>query len=92
MAFAEEFTPFFADFGVDGTLAGTAVRLLKDVQTIDEGPGALTQQTDFLLMPGSGATPAPTQVLVAEGVNYAVRQVLAEPPDGALQRLVVVRT
>lgn len=37
MAFTEDFTPFFADFGEAATLAGVAVRV------IFEGPGGTVQ-------------------------------------------------
>lgn len=30
MAFVEDFSPFFADFGVDGTLAGEPVQVIFD--------------------------------------------------------------
>lgn len=51
MAFAESFTQYFADFGIPATLAGVAVTGMLDMETIDEGPGALTQRTSFLLQP-----------------------------------------
>ena len=91
MAFAESFTQYFADFGIPATLAGVAVTGMLDMETIDEGPGALTQRTSFLLQPTTAVAPAQGQSLVAQSTTYTVRQVLKEPPDGALTRLVVTR-
>jgi hypothetical protein len=89
VAFVENFAPFFADFGVDGTLAGTPVRGILDTATdVYEGE-LLTQRPTFLLAPG--AAPAVGQSLVLAAATYTVRQVLAEPPDGALSRLVLVK-
>lgn len=90
MAFVEDFAPYFADFGVAGTLAGTAVRGLLDVETVDDF-GVVTQTTSYLMEPTTAVTPAVGQALVADGVTYTVRQVQLEPPDGALRRLVLTR-
>jgi len=91
MAFVESFAPLFADFGVAATLAGTPVVGMLDLETLDEGPGALTQRVSFLLQPDPALAPAQGQTLVANATTYTVRQVLKEPPDGALTRLVVTR-
>lgn len=88
---AEDFAPFFADFAVTATLAGSEIRGILDVEDWDEGPGAITQRTSFLMQPMAGVTPIQGNQLVADGVTYKVRQVLREPPDGALSRLVLVR-
>lgn len=90
--FAEDVSSYFADFGTQALLAGVAVTGLLDMQTADDSFGTVTQQQDFLLKPGAAVTPASGQVLVAAGVTYTVRQVLAEPPDGALKRLVLARS
>lgn len=91
MAFVEDLSPFFVDFGDEATLAGSAVRGMLNVDTFDEGPGVLTSQQSFLLQPGHGLTPAAGDSLVLGATTYTVRQVLLEPPDGAMQRLVLVR-
>lgn len=92
MAFVEDFTPYFADFGVAATLAGVAVVGILDVERRDDGFGTVTQTTSFLLRPGAAVSPAQGQALVVGATTtYTVRQVLAEPPDGALTRLVVTR-
>lgn len=91
MALVEDFTPYFADFGVAGTLAGVAVVGILDVERSDDGFGVITQTASFLLRPGAAVTPAQGQSLVVGATTYTVRQVLAEPPDGALTRLVLTR-
>lgn len=92
MAFAETFAGYFADFAIAGTVNGVAVRGILDLETFDEGPGStVTQRTSVLLEPGAAVTPAANQAAVFEGVTYTVRQVLREPPDGALTRLILAR-
>ena len=89
MPFVEDLSPLFADFGLAATLNGAAVFGLLDLQTELWDGQTATQSTSYLLPAGSA--PAVGQALVAAGVAYTVRQVLAEPPDGVLQRLVLVR-
>lgn len=91
MAFVEDFAPLFSDFAAAGTLAGVAVSGIIDAQDFDDGPGVITRGTSYLLKPTTAVTPAPGQSLVAGGVTYTVRQVLREPPDGALTRLILAR-
>jgi hypothetical protein len=40
MSFAENLAPFFAEFGDDGTLAGSPVRVLYDSPYIEAGLGS----------------------------------------------------
>ena len=87
----EDLAPFFTDFAVAGLLAGVAVLGIWDAEDYDEGPGVVTRRTSFLLKPGAAVTPAQGQALVSGGITYTVRQVLREPPDGVLTRLVVAR-
>ena len=87
----EDLAPLFTDFAVAGTLAGVAVSGILDAEDYDEGPGVITRRTSFLLKPGAAVTPAQGQALVSAGITYSVRQVLREPPDGALTRLVLAR-
>jgi hypothetical protein len=89
--FAEDTSSYFADFGIAATLAGLPVTGILDMQAAEDGLGTVAQQQEFLLQPGAGVTPAGGQVLVAQGISYTVRQVLKEPPDGVLQRLVIAR-
>lgn len=86
----ENFAPFFADFGTAATLAGVAVTGIVDLESADD-LASIAPRTSFLLKPGAAVTAAPGQALVVGATTYTVRQVLAEPPDGALQRLVLAR-
>jgi len=91
MPFSETLAPFFADFGVAGTLAGAPVRGIFDAASIVEGfDGAVTQAPSYQL-----ATPAAPvavgAVLVIPAGTYTVRQALADEPDGATTRLVLAR-
>lgn len=87
----EDFTPYFADFGTAGTLSGVSVRGIFDsASEVVEGD-AITQRPTYLIQPSDGVSPTQGQVLALGGASYQVRQVLAEPPDGVLSRLVLVR-
>lgn len=88
--FTEDFTPYFADFAQAGTLAGVEVSGILDVESLDEF-STVTQRTTFLLKPTTEVGASAGQVLATGGVNYTVRQVLQETPDGALKRLVLAR-
>lgn len=88
--FTEDFTPFFQDFAQAGTLAGVDVSGILDVESLDEF-STVTQRTTFLLKPTTAVGASAGQVLATGGVNYTVRQVLQETPDGALKRLVLAR-
>jgi len=90
MPFTETMAPFFADFGEDATLAGVAVRGMVNVESFDE-LDTVAQRTDFLLQPTTAVAAAAGQSLVLRGATYTVRQVLKEPPDGVLLRLVLAR-
>ena len=94
MAFVEDLSLFFADFGEVCTLAGATVRAIVDTSAIeDSASGIVTQGPSALLTTAAAqaASAAPGQVFRAAGVNYQVRQVLAEPPDAAFTRLVLAR-
>ncbi len=88
--FTEDFTPYFEDFAQAGTLAGVDVTGVFDVESLDEF-STVTQRTTFLLKPTTAVGASVGQQLVTGGVTYTVRQVLQEPPDGALKRLVLAR-
>lgn len=90
MALVEAFSPFFVDFGEAATLNGVAVRGMVNVESFDE-LDSVTQRTDFMLEPTTAVAAAAGQSMVLRGVSYTVRQVLREPPDGVLQRLVLAR-
>lgn len=90
MAFAEDLSPFLADFGVAANLNGSAVTAVVDTSSEDVD-GIVTQGPSALMTSAASAAAAPGQTFVASGVTYNVRQVLKEPPDGAFTRLVLVR-
>lgn len=91
MAFTEDLAPFFADFGGAATLNGAAVTAMVDTQTQLEVDGVLTQVPTALVRTSEAGLAAPGQSFVASAVSYLVRQVMREPPDGALTRLVLAR-
>ena len=91
MPLVESFAPFFTDFAAAGTVNGVAVSGILDIEDFDEGPGAITQRTSVLLKPTTAVTPVVGHAAVFGGVTYTVRQILREPPDGALTRLVLSR-
>lgn len=91
MAFTENLAAYFVDFGVDGTLAGAPVRGHFDSSSlVEDGDGVVTQAPSFLL-PAPATAPAPGASLVLPSGSYTVRRTLAQPPDGALVRLVLTR-
>jgi hypothetical protein len=91
VAFTEDLAPFFADFGGAATLNSVAVTAIVDTQTVIEVDGIATQQPTALVRTSEASVAAPGQSFVANAVTYIVRQVLREPPDGALTRLVLAR-
>ena len=91
MAFAETFSGFFAEFATTATLNGVTVGGIFDVETLDEGFGVVTQRASFLLDPTTNPVASVGYTFVHDGVTYSVRQVLREPPDGVLKRLILVR-
>lgn len=92
MAFVEDLSLFFADFGEVCTLAGATVRAIVDTSAIeDTAAGIVTQGPSALLTTAQASAAAPGQAFTAAGVTYTVRQVLPEPPDAAFTRLVLAR-
>jgi hypothetical protein len=92
VAFTEDIAPFFADFGGAATLNSVAVTAIVDTQTVIEVDGGVaTQQPTALVRTSEASVAAPGQSFVANAVTYIVRQVLREPPDGVLTRLVLAR-
>lgn len=80
MAFAETLTPFFADFGVDGTLAGQPVRVIFDAPADQMLGGGLIAQVPQVQI-ASASVPADAEglALVIPAGSYTVREHL---PDG----------
>lgn len=89
--FTEDLAPFFADFAVAGTLNGVPVFGMLDAEAQDDGNGLVMHGHSYLLDPAAAVVAQPGQQLVVAGVTYAVRQVVSEPPDGTLKRLVLAR-
>jgi hypothetical protein len=88
--FVEDLAPFMADFGQVATLDGVAVRGIFDTQTSLEFAAGALYDSPSLLVTASDASGAAAGHAVVVGSNtYTVRQVLAEPPDGAMVRLVL---
>lgn len=96
MAFVENLAPMLADFGEPVVLAGASVRAIFDTQAVDPITGAVTLEPSVLLRAASAPAAAVGQTMVRNtatgAVSYTVRQVLQEPPDGALLRLVLARS
>lgn len=89
MAFVEDLAPFFADFGEAVTVNGVAaVAIFSSASELVLGDSMTVQPT--LELPATVAT-AVGHVCVARGVSYTVRQVLDQPPDGAIRQLVLAR-
>lgn len=87
MDFAEDLTHYFADFGEAVTVAGVATRGIFDVATeLQVGDALVAAPT--LLLPASVAA-ADGNACIVRSATYTVRQVLQEPPDGAMRRLVL---
>ena len=82
MAFVEDFTAYFADFGEAATLAGVAVRGIFDrphqLAAVGQYGMASTQPT-FSLPTAQVTTSIVGQSLVCLGVTYVVA---AHEPDG----------
>lgn len=89
--FTEDTSVFFADFAVDATLNGSAVRAIVDTQSEIVLDGVVTQAPSALLRTSQSSAAAPGQSFVANATTYNVRQVLREPPDGVMTRLVLTR-
>jgi hypothetical protein len=91
VAFAEYLSPLLADFGVDATLAAAPLRAIVDTESLVEIDGVLSQRPSALVISSAAPSAAAGQAFVANSTTYTVRQVLREPPDGALTRLVLSR-
>ena len=92
--FAEDVSQFFSvasGFAVDATLNAAAVVAIIDTESFIEVDGVMTQRPSALLPTSSAPSAAPGQAFVAGAVTYTVRQVLREPPDGVVTRLVLAR-
>jgi hypothetical protein len=93
MHFVEPIASFFepGGFATPATLAGAVVSVILDTESEGFLGEVVTQGPSALLRSSEAAAAAPGQALVASGATYTVRQVLSEPPDGVLTRLVLAR-
>lgn len=90
MLFAEDLSPFFADFGDAGTLAGQPVTGLftQAGQQIQLGGVATLVEDDSLLLPATSVPAGSTgATLVLARGTYRVRRI--EKPDEALRLLLL---
>jgi len=83
MAFVESFAPLFADFGVNATLDGAAVRGIFDNQAA-EAFGMVSGTNPVFLLP-SAAAASQGQTLVVGAAFYTVAKV--EPDGTGMDRL-----
>lgn len=89
MAFAEDLTVLFADFGEAVLVNGTAAVGIFNTST-DLAQSAVLADGPSLELPATVAA-AEGQTVVVRSVNYRVRQVLDQPPDGRLRTLVLAQ-
>jgi hypothetical protein len=101
MAFAEDLSMFFADFGVAATLNGAAATVMLDTSSVDEF-GVVTQAPSAVMPKAEASAAAAGQALVVAADDlpaqlahlagtYTVRTVKDEPPDAAFVRLELAR-
>ncbi|MEY2688241.1 MAG: hypothetical protein RL375_2439 [Pseudomonadota bacterium] len=75
MAFTESFTPYLADFGVDGTLDGAAVRVLFDTPVEQQlAPGMLSAVPQVQIATASVPAAVEGLTLVVPAGTYTVRE------------------
>lgn len=90
MAFTESFTPYFADFGVDGTLAGQPVRVLFDAPVLDElggGAGVAAAQPQVSIATASVPASVYGATLVVPAGTYTVREIESDGTGLSILRL-----
>jgi hypothetical protein len=79
--FVEDFAPFFADHGVDATLAGVPVRGLFDAPFAD-ALGAANALPTFMLPDAAAASAHGAPLVIAEGPGAGTWRVRSVEPDG----------
>lgn len=85
----EDLAPFFADFGEACTVQGVAATGIFDSASQLVLEDVLITEPS-LRLPASVAA-ATGGTVVVRGVSYLIRQVLDQPPDGAIRVLVLAR-
>jgi hypothetical protein len=89
MAFAEDLSPFFADFGEAVTVQGAAATGIFDTAS-DVIFGDVMSVAPALQVPATVAA-AEGGTVVVRSTSYRIRQVVDIPPDGAIRQLVLAR-
>lgn len=93
--FAEDLLPLFdvaGGFAQAATLDGNDVSVIFDTASTDVFNDAVVTTLPSALLSASEAVAAAAgQALVVGATTYTVRSVNAEPPDGALVRLMLTR-
>lgn len=87
--FAEDLTPFFADFGEAVTVNAVAARGIFSKAAELVVNDVLTQAVTLELPAAVAASSG--HACTVRGVSYTIRQVVDLPPDGAIRQLVLVR-
>lgn len=92
MSFVEDLTPFFADFGVDGTLAGSPVRVIFDEPGRPQLGGVGMAARDPQVQIATASVPA-SYLNAALVIPQGSFKVLEHLPDGTgLSTLMLKRT
>lgn len=87
--FAESITPYLADFGESVTVDGVVTRGIFDTAS-EVALGEAIVVAPSLLLASTVAADAGDAVVI-RSANYKIRQVLDEPPDGVMRRLVLAK-
>lgn len=93
--FAEDLSAFFdvaSGFAVVATVAGATCAVIYERAALVTDEQVLAEHS--VLLPGTQAAATGQTVLITSGPGagtYRIRQVLPEPPDGAVQRLVLAK-
>jgi hypothetical protein len=93
MAFAEDMSVFMDESGFAEAVVVNAVTVsaIVDLDTQVALSDVLYTATTLLLPASAVPAAAEGQACTVRGAAYLIRQVLQEPPDGALVRLVLVK-
>ena len=92
MAFVENLTCYFADFGVDATLHGAAVRVIYDnaYQAGAVGPYGMASSAPSLTLPTASVPASPVgKAVVVAGTNYTVAE--HQPDASGVSTLILER-
>lgn len=85
--FTEDLAVFFAEFGEDFSVQGADVRGIFSASSQLVLEDVLV--TEPILLVAASVAAAEGGLVVVRGSSYRIRQVLDQPPDGALRNLVL---